>query len=98
MTTGKYGKPVKAGRYGSEESAEKHTRSERMKMALLESNIATQGHVITGLDRFDIDHIPPNVPLNLKSPPVFCCSPAYLRLPFWRQVASGCLPLSPFVS
>tara|TARA_Y100001938_G_C8087474_1_gene432926 strand:- start:1939 stop:2223 length:285 start_codon:yes stop_codon:yes gene_type:complete len=38
------------------------------KEALLESNIATQGHVITGIERFDIPAIPPNVPLKRKVP------------------------------
>lgn len=37
-------------------------------MALLESNIATQDHVITGLDRFYISAIPPNAPLKRKVP------------------------------
>lgn len=36
--------------------------------ALLESNIATQGHVITGLEHFYISTIPPNVPLKRKVP------------------------------
>jgi hypothetical protein len=36
--------------------------------SLLESNIATQGHVIKGLERFNISSIPPNVPLKPKVP------------------------------
>ena len=38
---------------------------------LPESNIATQGHAIKGLERFDIAGIPPNVPLKPKVPLLF---------------------------
>lgn len=46
--------------------------------SLLESNIATQGHVITSLERFDIVAVSPNVFLKPNSPLQFAQHPPLL--------------------